>query len=163
MPFDLSELALPATVDGNVGTLLRDSGVSSGFIPPQYLDCVNGPRLYVASLRGDIVGGRVHTGRAIRETLFILLLDEPEFYPAADFNRDTFVPCKFLWFEHGAGLREAIVFARGDAMDSVAITGYTVDGSKRHLCIHRILAWTFKCPPQFYSSRWSSLIDCDHI
>ena len=69
----------------------------------------------------------------------------------------------FCWLTRAGVLRPAVIYARGDTMQSVAIAGYDVDGIQRHLLVHRLIAWTFLCPPTLYTSRWDEEVHCDHV
>lgn len=130
----------------------------------QYLDCNRGRRLYRAAMRPDIVGGHLELDRPCEETLFVYLLHfQPDVLPAELFKRDTVVPCRFFWLTRAGVLRPAVIYARGDNMQSVAIAGYNEFSIQRHLLVHRLLAWTFLCPPTLYTSRWRKGVHCDHV
>jgi hypothetical protein len=129
-----------------------------------FLDCNRGRRIYRAAMRTDVVGGHVELGIPHEETLFVYFLYfQPDVLPAEVYKRDTLVPCRFFWLTRAGVLRPAVIYARGDTMQSVAIAGYDVDGIQRHLLVHRLIAWTFLCPPTLYTSRWDEEVHCDHV
>ena len=99
-----------------------------------FLDCNRGRRIYRAAMRTDVVGGHVELGIPHEETLFVYFVHfQPDVLPAEVYKRDTLVPCRFFWLTRAGVLRPAVIYARGDTMQSVAIAGYDVDGIQRHL------------------------------
>ena len=59
-------------------------------------------------------------------------------------------------------LRRAVISARGEMLNLPA-NGYTLDGTRKHLLVHRLLAFTFLLTPRFYTSRWSEAVHVDHM
>ena len=153
------DIALLKPFDGNVKALQREWVWSKAFIPAPVLQCNGGRRLYVASLPDHIIGG----SKGCREQLLIMLLaGEPDFFPRETHMRDTFVPSHFFWLSEDGVLRQAPLYPSQDKMLSLALSAYPQSGPMKHIKIHRILAWTFLCPPKLFTSRWDKLISCEH-
>ena len=152
-------LALLKPFDGNVKALQREWIWSRTCIPVPFLPCNGGRRLYVASLPDTIAGG----SKGCKEWLLIMLLTgAPDFFPQETHMRDTFVPCHFFWLNEAGVLRQAVLYPSQDEMLSLALSAYPQIGPMKHIKIHRILAWTFLCPPNLFTHRWERVVSCEH-
>ena len=152
-------IALLEPFDGNVNALRREWVYSRACLPVPFVRCNGDRRLYAASLPDTIIGGK----KGCTEQLFIQLLTvEPDFYPQETHMRDTFVPSRFFWLAETGILRQASLYPSQHEMLSLALSGYPQSGLMKHIKIHRILAWTFLCPPRLFTSRWDRLVSCEH-
>ena len=69
----------------------------------------------------------------------------------------------FYWLASDFTARLAKVCRRGDTNESLAVTCYTSGGVKKHLLVHRVLGFTFKCIPDVWRqcAIWSQVsADC---
>jgi hypothetical protein len=120
------DFALIDAFDGQITSLPKDLLISPGCIPPQYLTCENERRLYVARLSDTIAGGTLLGGNGgqVCEQLFILFMDGGDHFSAEEFGIASFSPARFYWFSHGSGFRRAIISARTDNKQSLAISAF---------------------------------------
>ena len=137
------------------------------YIPCAEIPCSGHRKLYLARLPEHIIGGRLDgTGHVVRERLAIYLLTTGvDVFPREIFMRDCVLGARFFWVGAEAPymLRRAVISARGDEMHSLTVNGYTLDGTQKHLLVHRLLAFTFLLTPRFYTSRWSEAVHVDHM
>jgi hypothetical protein len=165
---DASVLRVHDAFDGIVARLPRSRVLAGSFIPPQSLVCASGERLYVGVLEQAISGGRRRNGVPSREHLCFYYLPDGrlDFYGAQVFGRDHWLPVRLYWLTTNGILRRAIVRRRGDAMESLTFSAYRPDGKRVEPLLHRVMAFTFCCPPrvwtQVFSSTGSAQMDgCD--
>ena len=167
--FTSDERPLPllmAGFDGNFASLPRENPVDSRSVPPTYLVCEDGSKLYVASVRPGVVGGTRSGGVNVsEETLLVKLLENGSLdaYPAAKYKKDGVSPARFFWLPKGSSvLRVAPLAWRGDTQHSLRVNAYEADGTRSFLQLHNLLGWTFLCPPRLAPHRWSDLWEFDH-
>ena len=171
-PPEEDPVAVQPLFDGNVSALPR-RGVLSGFVPPRQLVCRDGGLLYLAVLPDGIVGGQVCRGIPFAELLFIWLLPAGEVDVLDDvetYGRTHTVPCRLFWTRGGMGLREVCLRRRGDNECSLTFTAYDARGNQIEPLLHRVLAFTFLCPPsiwraavRFGANSYDSLIPDDNL
>ena len=134
---------------GNVTTLARSNPVPGSFVPPRYLQCAGGTRLYFAVLDKDVAGGERRLHEVQHERLLVLpLTGEPDFFNEEGFGRDHLVPAQLFWLNSESRLRRAKLYARGDTEGSLTFTAYNWQGEQVAPLVHRVLAFTFFCPPR---------------
>ena len=144
-------------VDGLIGHCIsrcpRFRTQSGSFIPPRSFVCTNGTRLYIGVFEEAVRGGQRRRGVAQRELLCLELLpnNDLDFFPSEKFGRDHWVPVRLHWLSKNGTLRRARVRRRGDEMESLTFTAYRTDGVRIEPLLHRILAFTFRCPLRFWS------------
>ena len=167
--FTSDERPLPvlmAGFDGNFASLPKEHPVDSRSVPPAYLVCEDGSKLYVASVRPGAFGGTRSGGVNVsEETLLVKLLEGGalDFYPAAKYKKDSVSPARFFWLPKGSNvLREAPLAWRGDNEDSLRVNAYEAGGKRSYLELHKLLGWTFLCPLRLAPYRWSGLWEFDH-
>ena len=120
----------------------------SGFVPPRTLSSQAGIRFYVAVVPSWAHGGRQRSGLAVSETLLVKFNEERLHLTAAQgYGRGHVLENDFYWLASDFTARLAKVRRRGDANESLAVTCYTSGGVKKHLLVHRVLGFTFKCTP----------------
>ena len=157
---------LMAGFDGNFASLPRENPVDCRFLPPAYLTCEDGSKLYVASVRPGVVGGSRSGGVHVsEETLLVQLLDggSLDAYPAAKYKKNGVSPARFFWLPKGSNvLRVAPLAWRGDTQHSLRVKSYEADGTRCYLQLHNLLGWTFLCQPRLAPHRWSDLWEFDH-
>ena len=157
-------LRLNTQFHGTFEVLPQAYVVSGEFLPVKYLELIGGKRAYVANCPPHIVGGRFVKGSPLHEML-LMVFTKPRliFYNREKFGAGSNLPVSFVWLSVDGRIRDARVYARGDRMHSLAITGYSHHGSKHHILAHRLLAWTFKCPHRLSGWQWIEYFDTDHI
>ena len=132
----------------------------SGFVPPRTLSSQAGICFYVAVVPSWAHGGRQRSGLAVSETLLVKFKEEHVHLTAAQgYGRDHLLETDFYWLASDFTARLAKVRRRGDANESLAVTCYTSDCVKKHLLVHRVLGFTFKCPPDVWKhcAFWSQV------
>ena len=136
----------------------------SGFVPPRALFSRAGIRFYVAVVPLWAHGGRLCDGLAVFETLLVKLNEEHLHMTAVQgYGRDHVLENDFYWLASDFTARLAKLRRRGDANESLAITCYTSHGVQKHLIVHRLLGFTFKCKPDVWRhcAMWSQVsADC---
>ena len=153
----------PLRVDGLIGfdasRFPRFRMQSGSFIPPRSFLCTNGRRLFVAVFEEVVFGGQRRSGTAQREILCLELLPNTDldFFSSEAFGRDHWVPVRLHWASEAGTLRPALVRRRGDGMESLTFTAYRPDGVRVEPLLHRILAFTFRCPVRLWSSLFSPI------
>ena len=161
------DLAVDPLLDGNFAGCHQVRLFGRRYIPCAEIPCSGHRILYLARLPECIVGGRLDgTGHVVRERLAVYLLtDGVDVFPREIFMRDAVLGARFFWIgaESPYVLRRAVVSSRIDEMLSLTVNGYTLDGTQKHLLVHRILAFTFLLTPRFYTSRWSAAVHVDHV
>ena len=158
-----SNLRLASAFDGVFASLPRDRVCGGDYLAVPYLLCNPNCRLYVASVSSSIVGGSLINGMPQRETLCVLLLGSADKFSASQYVRQTLVPARFFWLTQDYSLRRARLYKRGDSMHNIALAAYCGDARRKHVTVHRVLGWTFRCPPSLFTSRWSAAIDVEHL
>ena len=138
--------------DGDFSALPRRNPHRGAFVPPRELRSDVGT-FYVAVLNDDIAGGRRRAHEAHRETLLVELISEPrQFTMDGDFHRNHIVPARFFWLDRLNCLREADLFDRKDNEGSLTFTAYEHDGEPFYPLVHRVLGFTFACPPYVWGT-----------
>ena len=159
--------SLPGGFDVDFTRLPRTNPVDARFFPPAYVTCENGVRLYVAEVRPVVVGGARRNGTdVLPQTLLVQLLenDALDKYPAEKYKNDSVSPAKFFWFDKATRvLSQAEVCWRGDKQHSLRVNSYNADGVRKYLQLHRLLGWTFLCPPRLTPYRWSKNYEGHHV
>ena len=86
------------------------------------------------------------------------------------YRRTHTVPCRLFWTRGGMGLREVCLRRRGDNECSLTFTAYDARGNQIEPLLHRVLAFTFLCPPniwraavRFGANSYDSLIPGDNL
>ena len=132
----------------------------SGFVPPRTLFSRAGIRFYVAVMPLWAHGGRLCNGLAVSETLLVKFNEEHLHMTAVQgYGRDHVLENDFYWLASDFTARLAKLRRRGDANESLAITCYTSHGVQKHLIVHRLLGFTFKCKPDVWRqcAMWSQV------
>jgi len=156
-------LRLASAFDGVFTSLPRDHVCGCDYLAVPYLFCNPECRIYVASVSSSVVGGSLINGVPQRETLCVLLLGTADEFSATHYVRNTVVPSRFFWLTRDCSLRRVQLYARGDTMHSMALAAYHDDARREHVTVHRVLGWTFRCPPRLFTSRWSAAVDVEHL
>ena len=158
-----SNLRLASAFDSVFASLPRDRVCGGDYLAVPYLLCNPNCRLYVASVSSSIVGGSLINGMPQRETLCVLLLGSADnFLPVSMYDTLSYQRV-FFWLTQDYSLRRAKLYARGDSMHNMALAAYCADARRKHATVHRVLGWTFHCPPRLFTSRWSAAIDVEHL
>ena len=159
--------SLPSGFDVDFTRLPRTNPVDARFFPPAYVTCDNGVRLYVAEVRPGVVGGARRNGtEVLPQRLLVQLLENDAFdkYPAEKYKKDGVSPAKFFWFDKATrALLHAEVCWRGDKQHSLRVNSYNADGVRKYLQLHRLLGFTFLCPPRLTPYRWSDDYEVHHV
>ena len=135
------------------------------YLAVQYFRCSLARYLYVGCVPQHIVGGTLCNGRPIEQRLLVYMLSEAvDVYPKEKYFVDSVSPARFFWMNVAGdrSLKPADIHGRGDNMESLCITGYNAAGVQKHIAVHRILGWTFLCPPRLLTSRWGGEWDVEH-
>ena len=149
-----SELCVDGSMGHDVSRFERFRMQAGSFIPPRSFVCTNGTRLYIGLFEEIVVGGQRRKGVAQREILCLEVLGNNglDFFPAEKFGRDHWSPVRVYWLSKTGLLRRARVRRRGDDMESLTFTAYRTDGVRIEPLLHRILAFTFRCPIRLWAS-----------
>ena len=149
---------LRPSFDGDFDSLPRGSLQTLGaFERPRVLLCERDRYLFLCDVPEDLVGGdKDRHGSSKSEILFVEL--ESDFRTVRTFwwiasNTWTFRPAKICW---GVG-----------NMGSAYLNSWRlpVDGTEKRfkMQVHRILGWTFLCPPDLSDWRWSEDFEFDQL
>ena len=92
---NVEQLVLSAPFDGDVLRLPSDSPRGFGFVTTPFLGCTGGKRLYVVTVPEYTACGHKKRGAYTAETLCFVFVEPSDFYPAAKFERDSWVPGRF--------------------------------------------------------------------
>ena len=157
-----SPLALLYPFDGDASRLAFDcSPCGDAYLACSSLECTGNRRLLVAIVPDDIIGGHSWRRRPLPETLLVLLLTDSEQF--TQYGRTAYVPARFFWHDaRKRQLRRAKLFIATDNMRSVCLTAYSARG-QRFLAVHRILAWSFRCPLGLEGMEYSLEYDVHHV
>ena len=153
---------LPLQIDETFGSVVsqfpRFRLLAGSFIPPRSFVCKTGERMYLAVCEEPIFGGRKRRKVAVREFLcFTHLVDgNADFLPAEKYGRNHTLPVRLYWLSTDGTLRRARARRRGDAMESLTFTAYRRDATRVEPLLHRVLAFTFCCPPRIWSRVFSA-------
>ena len=148
-------LTLRVRFDGNFGALPRHTfPIQGACVPPAFFTCKGGQQLFVAEVPEGTEGGARWRGRMRNETLCVLVLDEPDAFPAGPWLRGASVPARFFWLTDAQRLRRARLYERTDTMRSLCLTSYSVANTDtQRLTVHSLLGWTFRCPWNLFRFR----------
>ena len=115
-------------------------------------------RLFFASLPGSTAARK--KGRfVLRETMLIQLMNEP--FTLFLEGREITMNVKLFWVNDRGKLRNVRLYLATDSKRSLCFhTHNLVKHRRENLEVHRLLAWTFKCPLSYV--RWASGCDVDH-
>ena len=157
-----SPLALLVPFDGDASRLQFDcSPCGDEYLACSSLECTGNRRLLLAVVPDDIIGGHRWRRRPLPETLLVLLLSECEQF--TQYGRTAHVPARFFWHDaRKQRLRQAPLFFASDNMRSVCLTAYSARG-QRLLAVHRLLAWSFRCPLGLEGMEYSDEYDVHHV
>ena len=148
--------------DGNVFALPWHSfafGAECASVP--FLQGTRGQMLFLASVPPGTIGGHRHCHSVTPETLWIMLLQTADVFICN--GRHHTVPARFFWLDAQGELTNAPLWEHSATKKIMALTAYSY-WSARNECIHvhRILAWSLRCPRSLCETRWSSIWDIDH-
>ena len=114
--------------------------------------------MYVAVCEEPIFGGRKRRKSVVQEILCFVSLGEGavDIFSADKYGRDHRLPVRLYWLSQDGTLRRARARRRGDAMESLTFTAYLHDGVRVEPLLHRVLAFTFRCPPRIWAQVFSA-------
>ena len=159
---NVEQLVLSAPFDGDVLRLPSDSPRGFGFVTTPFLGCTGGKRLYVVTVPEYTACGHKKRGAYTAETLCFVFVEPSDFYPAAKFERDSWVPGRFYWLSGTGSLKYAPLSARTDTQNSLGLTTYSATGKKKALVAHSLLGWTFCCSSEWEPFRWNPAYEINH-
>lgn len=137
---------------------------SGGYVVPRQCNLaqhVGASPLYEAHTPADLHGPSKKKGLA---KLLVQLKEDPQGFWEPAYDTRVVIPATFFWYSPDTGaLLEASPRPRHDSKRSHYIPAVSTSGTRLFLSVHDVLGWSFKCPPQQWSSAFSGIYDIDHM